>query len=111
MGREMHPFNNLYVPTIERMPYDCNWTQMKKLAHFILWAKLHNIPNGKLTNVSMRITEREKPGGLVVYKRDNLPYDGCIDHDEYTNITRILHKFERLWPCAFLAREYSPDGV
>jgi|SRR6516162_2563855 hypothetical protein len=90
-----------------------NWAALHKEPHFILWGKLNNIPNGKLVTASMVITERE-PGGLVVYRRDEVPYnlaiDG-IDNDAYKQLFAILLKFERLWPCTFLAKEYKPDDV
>jgi len=105
MGRKMAP----YHPPVERMVNDTDWIKMKTLAHFILWARLDHIPNGTPNWVTVAITERGTDLGVVVYQRRNLPYTGYIDHEEYDEAIRVLHKFERLWPCSFLAKEF-PRG-
>ena len=73
------------------------WSKMETLPHFILWGRLTGVDIAHLA-----ITERHIHSVIWENRVTSIK-----KHDYDLPARHILEKFERLWPCQFLAKEYG----
>ena len=95
-------------PDVRYLPFSRNnyeWSKLIVLPHFILWGR---ITNDEHTIAHLIITERDtnlSPNNGV-WENTLVPYRNQLDVAGHNQAKHIVEKFERLWPCQFLAKEY-----
>ena len=83
-------------------PNHVQWKKLEVLPHFILWGKVSQDE----TVAHLAITER-KPHRTVWATQ--IEASRTVMRDTHGGCLHILQKFERLWPCHFLAKEFEHD--
>lgn len=82
------------------------WVKMAVRPHFILWGRIANNPS---TIAEVAITERHRlENGIVVTVWEDTVSAEIAGNLQSTSmpLIHLIDKFERLWPCTFLAKEY-----
>jgi hypothetical protein len=95
-----HDFTCVYLlPKVD-------WSKLHITPHFILWGR---ITDDHKTLAHLCITERDSKlaPNNAVWEVKLIPYAGGLDVGGHNQAKHIAEKFERLWPCQFLAKEYS----
>jgi hypothetical protein len=86
------------------LPKNHDWAQLEILPHFILWGR---ITAKEIAHLA--ITDRKI--NATVWESRLVPYRDRLDVIGHVEAKRIIEKFERLWPCHFLAKEYYREGI
>jgi len=88
--------------------YHAYWSKLLVLPHFILWGR---ITNDQRTLAHLAITQRGMMEGVTVWENTLVPYHNHLDIAGHNHAKYLVEKFERLYPCTFLAKEYAPKGA